>query len=1417
MRCGVPFVWMGAGELPARSRRVEAARNQDILARLSPVAVLLDDAGVPEEVVPEWTAAASPPRLLRLPAGLSPTLVGVVPSASLCYMLTGGTTGGSKCVEVSHTMALHEVRAYPRVAKALTSDDRVLQHTPVLWAASAMGQIDIALAFGAATCISSSADADAITSCSATVLGIVPSALEAIEPTAVPSVKHIFTWGEPLSRVLAMRWRSSHTKVFELLISTEYWLSFVSEGQESPTGRTLYHVVPGVDVAVLPPGGDGQGSSVPDGEQREAASAEACMVFAQDAGGPFFRTRDLVHVLDDGFGALLLEFCGRTDSLVKVAGQFVDLAAAEGRLTAALNAEPAGLAVEASIVPATAGTELAAGPAGVVAALGRARAELPRGAALHLVRDPLPRDPVTGKIDRKALLKDLMPARPSNPAWPALSARLCYFPRWWLALAAAGCLDIPSLLRLAFGTGGRGSRSPLRKGSLLFHIASVPYLWLLSQHLPKTVVRRITYYIPFGRVGFLCLVYHVTRISRGARRQFNFQAVAKSVLLVGSVAGMALARARGRLLPWWTVFWAAIPDHLEAECGWWLQAKSWAWYVKALLAGALDAPGLCLRLSDWFLELLIAAPPQCRRLCLACLSPGSPPEVPAALRGEWAQQGAAGACAAQPSGAGAAADARQASQRVQVVQAEPEAQSSNSADAAGGPVALDGLGQEAQREAGLGAGAHGPAGGVAAEGRTGGAVVGASAGLAWACRECGASLAGERQDWRSEDGESFCRQCWKAYDNRWWDEHTRDVVDVWPPLGTEGGRPARSMAEAGDTASAALQPGTAAGARLLQLLGPLLRCSDRGVRGDSTLAGVDSLAVLTLCRDLRLAAPGLVLRPQDVLQCSSATELLALVDARALEVWFAPGQYTSTCKWLYGCKGLLDERIFRVAAARLIARHEVLHSKAKDGQELCMELVRFLKESATLRLALWPEVEAAVARCPAWARRPAAALARTVEGAWSWALKETWPRSVQVPITQEFLDERVVVVRCSSFRDVEEQASRLRDEFRPPFVMALFLLPPGLGAAGPRTGAACRAEESHTWGAPSSFVYFVVSHAYSDGFCSLPLINDFSCLYAGAEQAARPRGGRRGTGQAAATAALVPLPPVARFAAALDGRPQWSHPEQLSLRATCFDGPWEPAKPPWVYVHEVLLEAGAVETLRHCARSYSIPFDVILFSALLASMFRADEVWERSWSQQARGGAGSAPLEASLVRSVALTLYAPMRDGDLSDAMVGLFSDWRDCEVPCGPSATLLGFCMQVADMIRNRRWTVFDPIQNSQRIPSAQKRARGEGGHPSAWPEESADAWWLVMDINGDSYPPGWCRGLVGQLPRAIEELAQRPLLPVLGDGARPTGGAGGTLPAMPAAWPASGLAGSGAPAADLAAVLPAPSRPPPGALDAQ
>ena len=36
LRCGLPFVWMGAGELPAKDRHIEAKRNAAILRALAP-------------------------------------------------------------------------------------------------------------------------------------------------------------------------------------------------------------------------------------------------------------------------------------------------------------------------------------------------------------------------------------------------------------------------------------------------------------------------------------------------------------------------------------------------------------------------------------------------------------------------------------------------------------------------------------------------------------------------------------------------------------------------------------------------------------------------------------------------------------------------------------------------------------------------------------------------------------------------------------------------------------------------------------------------------------------------------------------------------------------------------------------------------------------------------------------------------------------------------------------------------------------------------------------------------------------------------------------------------------------------------------------------------------------------------------
>ena len=52
----------------------------------------------------------------------------------------------------------------------------------------------------------------------ATVLGVVPSGLDAMQPAELPTVRWIFTWGEALPAALGQKWRQN-ARVVELLIS----------------------------------------------------------------------------------------------------------------------------------------------------------------------------------------------------------------------------------------------------------------------------------------------------------------------------------------------------------------------------------------------------------------------------------------------------------------------------------------------------------------------------------------------------------------------------------------------------------------------------------------------------------------------------------------------------------------------------------------------------------------------------------------------------------------------------------------------------------------------------------------------------------------------------------------------------------------------------------------------------------------------------------------------------------------------------------------------------------------------------------------------------------------------------------------------------------------------------------------------
>eukprot|EP00747_Dinoflagellata_sp_TGD_P015016 gnl/TRDRNA2_/TRDRNA2_123933_c3_seq1.p1 gnl/TRDRNA2_/TRDRNA2_123933_c3~~gnl/TRDRNA2_/TRDRNA2_123933_c3_seq1.p1 ORF type:complete len:331 (-),score=32.32 gnl/TRDRNA2_/TRDRNA2_123933_c3_seq1:41-919(-) len=276
-----------------------------------------------------------------------------------------------------------------------------------------------------------------------------------------------------------------------------------------------------------------------------------------------------------------------------------------------------------------------------------------------------------------------------------------------------------------------------------------------------------------------------------------------------------------------------------------------------------------------------------------------------------------------------------------------------------------------------------------------------------------------------------------------------------------------------------------------------------------------------------------------------------------------------------------------------------------------------------------------------------------------------------------------------------------------------------------------------------------------------------------------------------------------RFLSTVDLRPKWSHPDQLSLRCVRFDPPWIHRWNPWIYNHEVLMETGAVSLLRRCARRYGVPIDVVLFSLVLAAMFRATATKSERWFDAKK--ATSSDDGPATHFSLPLTLYSPMRDGDLNEAMVGLFSDWRDVTVSCGGHTTVLGLCLEVAEVIRSRRWTVFDPVQNSERIlvnmlpldeeargakyfrqtrlheygnrrkqPGRERRTCYRGaGRPMrlTLEQEAPDAWWLSLDTNADYYPPSWMRRFVHELRRTALELDEYPLVPLLPVEAAPGG----------------------------------------------
>lgn len=497
-RLGVPVVAMS---LDMEDKALEQSRNAQIMRELRPFALIAEAAqaqvllaggqgdatfvelsavlggelltpGQQEEVAAWVSGSASPPSV-------------VSPGSVMVYVYTGGTTKASKCVTVTHAMAMWESENYSTaLCGSAGQGDKMLQYSTLYWGAAVFGQYSLGLAVGGCVCIGGALGSsghhnagDALQQIVAdveafriTVLGIVPSQLRGAwsgGPTTAPRcVRVLISWADKCPVELSRAWQSTGLRMIDLLIASEYWLALYSDcavWSDAGIEKHIYRKLPPLDARFMvgePSNGEIGGG--PSGTWREAALGEVgemylagptvspgyvcpdgCVGFHHHGaaalidGRLYLRTRDMLRLLPHGG----LVYAGRADSMMKHGGAWVDAdaladaaLAVPGVVQAAVIAAPTG--VDAFLVlrdPALAAMEAAAaatdaeeppndgspskklcvradaaaGPDSQPSALppfrllAAVRKALP-GSRIHL-RNELPLNPATGKVDRRAL------------------------------------------------------------------------------------------------------------------------------------------------------------------------------------------------------------------------------------------------------------------------------------------------------------------------------------------------------------------------------------------------------------------------------------------------------------------------------------------------------------------------------------------------------------------------------------------------------------------------------------------------------------------------------------------------------------------------------------------------------------------------------------------------------------------------------------------------------------------------------------------------------------------------------------------------------------------------------------------------------------------------------------------------------
>jgi len=472
-RLGLPVVALSRD---MADKALELERNRQAVKSLRPLALVSDERGgelLSSDKGAKLVSWAELLEILRreeaqslLKAGVEVALRSPVsPQSALVYVYTGGTTKASKCVTVTHAMALWEAENYSTALRHKAGPgDKMLQYSTLYWGAAVFGQISIGFAVGACVCIGGcpagcTGAGDALRQLVAdveafqiTVLGVVPSQLRGAwpdGPAAAPkSIHTVVVWADKCPPELSRRWKTTRIQVVDLLIASEYWLALHSDCSSWSDGaveKHVYRALPALEARFLVesvgptpglrdarPGEVGEmylagpttspGYVCPDGRVSLDFHDAARVI----DGRMYLRTRDQLLLLEGGG----LVYSGRADSMMKHGGQWVDADALQDAVVAVPGAAqaavlPSAHGIDAFVVLHSAGrrggedhgegagTEPRSAPGGgpapfrVLAAVRRALpASTPGGCRIHLRMD-LPLNAATAKVDRKALQAEL--------------------------------------------------------------------------------------------------------------------------------------------------------------------------------------------------------------------------------------------------------------------------------------------------------------------------------------------------------------------------------------------------------------------------------------------------------------------------------------------------------------------------------------------------------------------------------------------------------------------------------------------------------------------------------------------------------------------------------------------------------------------------------------------------------------------------------------------------------------------------------------------------------------------------------------------------------------------------------------------------------------------------------------------------